>query len=137
METARWFCASNQAGGSRMGTAYSAQVLEHFQHPRNAGELSAATAQVEVSNPACGDVLHLAVLVEAGRVAEARFKTRGCVASIACSSWLTEWMRGKTVAELSVLTPVMVAEGLDGLAPASVHAADLACDALRALLAQM
>jgi nitrogen fixation NifU-like protein len=118
-----------------MGTLYSSAVLDHFQHPRNAGDLPQATAQVEVSNPVCGDVLRLAARFEEGRVAEARFKTQGCVASIACSSWLTEWMRGKSPAELRALTPREVANDLGGLAPASYHAADLVCDALRSLLA--
>ena len=120
-----------------MGTPYNASVLDHFQHPRNAGELPHATAQVEVSNPVCGDVLRLAARIDEGRVVDARFKTQGCVASIACSSWLTEWMRGKTVAGLHALSPQMVAEGLGGLAPATAHAADLACDALRALLPRL
>jgi len=118
-----------------VGALYNSTVLDHFQHPRNAGDLSNATAQVEVNNPACGDVMRLAARVEGGRVLEARFKTRGCVASIAAGSWLTEWMRGKTPSELCALAPAEVAQGLGGLAPASAHAADLVCDALRALLA--
>jgi len=116
-----------------MAILYNPLVLDHFQNPRNAGDLPLATAQVEVSNPVCGDVLRLAVRIEAGQVAEARFKTRGCVASIACSSWLTEWLRGKSPADFPALSPQTVAHGLGGLAPASFHAADLACDALRAL----
>lgn len=117
-----------------MSSLYTAAVLEHFQNPRNAGDLPGATAQVEVTNPVCGDILRLAARVENGCVAEVRFKTRGCVAAIACSSWLTEWMLAKTEAELRTLQPNGVAESLGGLAPASLHAADLACDALRALL---
>lgn len=120
-----------------MGSIYSAAVLDHFQSPRNAGDLDGATAQVEVTNPACGDVLRLAVRVTAGRVAAARFKAQGCVASIACSSWLTEWMRGKTPAELNGLTAQNVSEALGGLPPASAHAADLACDALRAIVRRL
>lgn len=119
-----------------MSSLYSAAVLEHFQNPRNAGDLPGATAQVEVTNPVCGDVLRLAARVGNGRILEARFKTRGCVAAIACSSWLTEWMLGKSEAELRALRPDQVTDNLGGLAPASLHAADLACDALRALLAQ-
>src|SRR5208282_2344990 len=120
-----------------MESLYSTAVLDHFQNPRNAGDLAAATAQVEVTNPACGDVLRLAARMENGRVAEARFKTRGCVASIACSSWLTEWMRGKSAVELGLLTVEQVASRLGGLAPASFHAAELACDALRAILEKL
>ena len=78
---------------------YSAQVMDHFQRPRNAGTLENATAQVELTNPVCGDVLRLAVRVEAGRVAVARFKASGCVPAIACGSWLAEWMEGRAVDE--------------------------------------
>jgi nitrogen fixation protein NifU and related proteins len=117
-----------------MGSLYSPAVLDHFQNPRNSGDLVGATAQVEVTNPVCGDVLRLAVRVEHGRVAEARFKARGCVAAIACSSWLTEWIQGKSEVQLSSLHAGQVAESLGGLAPASFHAAELACDALRAVL---
>jgi nitrogen fixation NifU-like protein len=117
-----------------MNSLYSPLVLEHFQNPRNAGDLPGATAEVSVTNPVCGDVLRLAARMENGRVAEARFKTRGCVASIACSSWLTEWMRAKTAAEMGSLTAEQVASALAGLAPASFHAAELACDSLRAIL---
>ena len=120
-----------------MESLYSSAVLDHFQNPRNAGDLAAATAQVEVTNPVCGDVLRLAARMEDGRVVEARFKTRGCVASIACSSWLTEWMRGKTAAEMRSLTAEQVAMALGGLATASFHAAELACDSLRAILEKL
>ncbi|HMD32705.1 MAG TPA: iron-sulfur cluster assembly scaffold protein [Candidatus Acidoferrales bacterium] len=119
-----------------MGSPYNAAVLDHFQSPRNAGDLPGATAQAEVANPVCGDVLRLAARLVSGQVAEARFKAQGCVASIACASWMTEWMRGKTPEELQALIPQHVADGLGGLAPASFHAAELACDALRALLAR-
>ena len=120
-----------------MESLYSSAVLDHFQNPRNAGDLAAATAQVEVTNPVCGDVLRLAARLENGRVVEARFKTRGCVASIACSSWLTVWMREKTAAELRLLTAEQVANALGGLAPASFHAAELVCDSLRAILEKL
>ena len=117
-----------------MASLYSSAVLDHFKNPRNAGDLPGATSVVEVTNPVCGDVLRLAARLENGRVAEARFKTRGCVAAIACSSWLTEWMRNKSEAELASLAAVRISESLGGLPPASFHAAELACDALRALL---
>src|SRR5258707_10164916 len=75
---------------------FSEMVLEHFQRPRNAGEVPGATAVVEVSNPVCGDVLRLAVIVEDGVVREARFLCRGCTASIASASVLTEKDRKST-----------------------------------------
>src|ERR1700739_2091407 len=73
---------------------FSRELLEHFQNPRNAGELNDATATVEVSNPVCGDVLRLSARMENGRIAEARFLCRGCTTSIACASRLTELLTG-------------------------------------------
>jgi NifU-like protein involved in Fe-S cluster formation len=116
---------------------YSADVLDHFKSPRNAGDLLDATATVEVTNPACGDMCQLAARMENGRIAEARFKTRGCVTSIACSSILTELMQGKTLAELRSITPGQISHMLGGLPPATFHGSQLACDALEALLAKI
>ena len=116
---------------------YSPAVLDHFKNPRNAGELPGATATVEVSNPACGDIMQLAVRVAEGRIAEARFKTRGCVTAIACGSLLTELMRGKTLDEARRITYQQVSEALGGLPPATVHGSQLACDALAAVLARL
>jgi len=113
---------------------FSAVVLDHFQNPRNAGELPEATAQVEVSNPVCGDVLRLAVIAGDGMVSEARFLCRGCTASIASASLLTEKIKGRAVSELREMHAEQIAAELGGLPPASFHAAQLAEDALRALL---
>lgn len=116
---------------------YSAQVLEHFQNPRNTGELPDATGVVELENPACGDVMKLAARVEAGRVVAARFLTRGCVTAIACGSWLAEWMHGRRLAELEGISDLKISEALGGLPPATRHGAQLAADALRALLTKL
>jgi len=116
---------------------FSDIVLDHFQNPRNAGELVDATATVEVSNPVCGDVLRLAVIVVGGVVREARFLCRGCTASIASGSLLTEMMKGKTAKELKELTAEQIAMRLGGLPPASVHAAHLAQDGARTVAAQV
>ena len=116
---------------------YSQAVLDHFQNPRNAGTLDGATTTVSVSNPVCGDVLELSVCVDAGRITDARFRTRGCVTSMACSSFLTELIRGKTPAELRAITPEQVSEALGGLPAATFHAAQLARDAVRAILANI
>jgi nitrogen fixation NifU-like protein len=116
---------------------FSEQVLEHFERPRNAGELAGATAAAEVSNPVCGDVLRLAVIVEAGCVREARFLCRGCTASIACGSVLTEKMKGCPAKELKNLHAAAIAAELGGLPPASFHAAQLAEDALRTILKKL
>lgn len=116
---------------------YNAQVLDHFKNPRHAGDLPGATATVELENPACGDVLRLAAQVENGRVTAARFKAAGCVTAIACGSWLAEWMQGRRLAELGEITDLKISEALGGLAPATRHGAQLAADALRALLVKL
>jgi nitrogen fixation NifU-like protein len=116
---------------------YSEAVLDHFQNPRNAGTLDAATATVSVENPVCGDILELSARMEQGRIAEARFRTRGCVTAMACSSLLTEMLRGKTLAEAGGITPEQMSEALGGLPPATLHAAQLARDAAQALAAKL
>ena len=113
---------------------HSARLLEHFQNPRNAGELAPPAVKVDVSNPACGDMLRLWVRFENDRVAEARFQTRGCTASIAASSALTEWMIGKSRGELRGLTAAVIEEALGGLEPASKHAAVLCADGVKRLI---
>jgi nitrogen fixation NifU-like protein len=116
---------------------YSQAVLDHFQNPRNSGALDGATATISVENPVCGDILELSVRMESGRIAEARFRTRGCVTSMACSSLLTEMLRGKTTAEARSITPEQMSEALGGLPPATFHAAQLARDAVQALAAKL
>lgn len=113
---------------------FSDAVLDHFQHPRNAGALPGADASVEVSNPVCGDILQLAVRVENGRIAEARFLCRGCATSIACASLLTEQLRGRTPAEARALSAESISDALGGLPPATFHGAELAADAAQALV---
>lgn len=113
---------------------FSEMVLEHFQRPRNAGELAGATAVVEASNPVCGDVLRLAVIVENGVVREARFLCRGCTASIASASVLTEKMKGRSINELKEMHAAEIAAELGGLPAASFHAAQLAEDGVKAIL---
>jgi nitrogen fixation protein NifU and related proteins len=109
-------------------------ILDHFRAPHNAGDLPDASATVEVTNPVCGDVLRLAVRIENGRIAAARFKTQGCVAAIACSSQLTDILTGKTPAELRAITPQQISTSLGDLPPATFHAARLCTDAVAALL---
>jgi NifU-like protein involved in Fe-S cluster formation len=116
---------------------YSEAVLDHFQNPRNAGTLDAATATVSVENPVCGDILELSARVDAGRIVEARFRTRGCVTALACSSLLTELLRGKTPVEARAITSEQISEALGGLPQATLHGAQLARDAVQALLAKL
>src|SRR3982750_3764000 len=94
---------------------YPERLLDHFQNPRNVGELPPPAVTVEVSNPACGDILRLSVRFEEGRAREVRYKVRGCTASIAAGSALTEWMAGKSVAELGALTAPAGGAGGGGL----------------------
>jgi nitrogen fixation NifU-like protein len=113
---------------------YSEQLLDHFQNPRNAGEISDADAVVEIENPVCGDVLRLTLKESAGRITEVKFKARGCVAVIACGSALTELATGMTLNEARKLLRGDVSVAVGGLPPASTHAAQLAIDALGAAL---
>jgi nitrogen fixation NifU-like protein len=113
---------------------YSERLLDHFQHPRNVGELPPPAVTVEILQPVCGDILRLSARFENDRVAEVRYKTRGCTASIAAGSALTEWMLGKTRQQLAVLSPGVIDEAVGGLAAESRHAALLTVDAVRALL---
>ena len=113
---------------------FSEIILDHFRAPHNGGDLPDASATVEVTNPVCGDVLRLAVRLEAGRIAAARFKTQGCVAAIACSSALTDVLIGKSASELRAITPQQLSTSLGGLPPATFHAAQLFTDAVAALL---
>ena len=110
------------------------RLLDHFQNPRNVGELEPPAIVVDVTNPACGDMLRLSVRFEDDRVAEARFKTRGCTASIAAGSALTEWMTGKSRLELRTLRAVIIEEAVGGLEPASKHAAVLCVDGVKQVL---
>jgi len=89
---------------------------------------------VDVSNPACGDVLRLSARFADGVVVEAAYQVRGCTASIAAGSALTEWMMGKSRAELQALTAGMVEGLVDGLEPASKHAAVLCLDGVKKLV---
>ena len=113
---------------------FSQKLLDHFQHPRNVGELPGATVQVETSNPVCGDILQLAAIIDRDVIREVRFLCRGCTASIACASLLTESIQGRELNTLTELSPESLASALGGLPPASFHAAQLAHDALKALL---
>src|SRR5208337_4505984 len=116
---------------------YSAQLLDHFQNPRNAGEIADADAVAEIENPACGDVLRLTLKQSAGRIAQVRFKAKGCVAAIACGSALTELVEGKTAEQARKLTGEDVIAAVGGLPQGSSHAAQLALDALAAALGQL
>ena len=116
---------------------YSKGVIDHFENPRNAGELPGATVVVEEENPVCGDVLKLSARMEGGRVVAVRFKAQGCVPAMACGSLLTTVMEGKSLEELQAITSEKIAQEIGSLPQASTHAARLAADALRTLLSKL
>ena len=113
---------------------FTQAILEHFQRPHNTGDLLDANRTAIVSNPVCGDTLRLSVRVADGRIEAARFKTQGCVAAIAASSVLTDLLTGKTLEEARAITAQRISEELQGLPPATFHAAQLCVDAVSALL---
>lgn len=117
-----------------MMASFSEHVLEHFKNPRNSGELSNATHRAEVTNPVCGDVLHLAARIEDGHIREIRFLCKGCTTAIACASWATEFLAGKKVEEARGLDTLMVSAGMGGLPEETRHGAILVSDAVKALL---
>jgi nitrogen fixation NifU-like protein len=115
---------------------YPPRLLEHFQNPRNVGELAPPAVTVEVSNPACGDILRLSARFQADVAVEVRYKVLGCTASIAAGSALTEWIEGKTRAEIAAFQAAIVDQAVGGLAAESKHAAALCADAVKLLLKQ-
>jgi len=119
-----------------LNAMYSAQLLDHFEHPRHAGELQKPSAQALVENPACGDVLALGIRVEGGRIEEIAFRAKGCVPAMACASAVTELVRGRSIDEAASITKEDVRAAVDGVPPASGHALDLAVDAVQAVLSR-
>ena len=113
---------------------YSPQLLDHFQNPRNAGDLPGADATAEIENPVCGDVIRIGLKAQNGQIAEIRFKAKGCVPAMACASAVTELALGKTMGEARNLTAEDIKNAVGGLPPASNHAAELGIDVLRAAL---
>jgi nitrogen fixation NifU-like protein len=115
---------------------HSERLLDHFKSPRNVGELPPPAVRVDVSNPACGDMMRLSARFENDRVVEARYQVRGCTASIAAGSALTEWMIGKSRGELKALTAAVIEDAVGGLEPESKHAAVLCVDGLKQILSR-
>ena len=113
---------------------YSAQVLEHFQHPRNGGEVTNPDVSVQIENPACGDVLKLTLRITDDRIDEIRFLAQGCVPAMACASILTELLQGKSITEARQLRREELVRAIGGLPKASLHASHLAIDALTAAI---
>lgn len=113
---------------------YSEKVMDHFEHPRNVGEIIDADAVGQVGNPRCGDIMKMYLKIEDGVIVDAKFKTFGCGSAIATSSMATELIRGKRVEEALSLTNAAVAEALDGLPAYKMHCSVLAEEAIKAAL---
>lgn len=116
------------------GAMYSPELLDHFQNPRNAGEIEDPDAQARVENPVCGDILEVSMKLDGDKIADIRFLAKGCVPSMACGSAITELAKGKTIAEARGIRREELIQKLAGVPEASTHAAQLAIDALSALL---
>jgi nitrogen fixation NifU-like protein len=115
-----------------MQAPYSATVLEHFENPRNVGDVPGSAAVATVENPDCGDRMRLSLRVaDSGIILEARFRTFGCVAAIAASSMTTEMLRGLDLESAAAITDHQVAEALGGLPESKVHCSVLAEQAIR------
>ena len=113
---------------------YSAELLDHFQNPRNAGEVAAPDRAARLENPVCGDILELTLKLEGRRIADIRFRAKGCVPAMACGSAITELAKGKNVDQARQLSREELVQKVGGLLEASAHASHLAMDTLAALL---
>ena len=111
---------------------YSEKVMDHFENPRNVGEIPDANGVGTVGNAKCGDSMRMYLKVENGIIEDVKFKTFGCGAAIATSSMATEMVKGKTLKEALQLTNKAVAEALDGLPPVKIHCSLLAEEAIHA-----
>ena len=116
--------------------AYSDKVLDHYSNPRNVGSLDKNSLKVGtgmVGAPECGDVMKLQILVEDGKIIDAKFKTYGCGSAIASSSLATQWLKGKNINEANSIRNTQIVEELT-LPPVKIHCSVLAEDAIRAAI---
>lgn len=126
---------------------YSAELLDHFENPRNAGTIENPDSTAQLENPVCGDVLELSLKLEkpgfeepksgSTRIADIRFRAKGCVPTMACGSVITELAKGKSIEEARKLSREALVQKIGGLPQASAHASHLAMDTLAALLRNM
>jgi nitrogen fixation NifU-like protein len=113
--------------------AYSEQVLDHYNNPRNVGKMDPNDPNVGtgmVGAPACGDVMRLQIKIKDDVITDAKFKTYGCGSAIASSSLLTEWVKGKTVEDVQAIKNTDIVEALS-LPPVKIHCSVLAEDAIK------
>ena len=116
---------------------YSAELLDHFRNPRNAGDIETPDVSAQRENPACGDILKLSAKLAGRQIANIRFRAKGCVPAMACGSAITELIKGKTVEEARQVSREELVRKLGGLPQASAHASHLAMDTLAALLQKL
>jgi len=109
---------------------YSEKVMDHFNNPRNVGQIENPDAVGKVGNPVCGDIMKLFLKIEDDIIKDIKFKTFGCGAAVATSSQITEMAKGKTIKEALKITKSQVAEALDGLPKPKMHCSNLAAEAL-------
>lgn len=109
---------------------YSEKVIEHFQNPRNVGEIKDADGTGEIGNPVCGDMMSFYIKVKDNIIEDVKFKTFGCGAAIAVSSMVSEMAKGKTLDEAMQITNASVAKELGGLPANKMHCSNLGADAL-------
>jgi nitrogen fixation NifU-like protein len=109
---------------------YSEKVMDHFNNPRNVGEIADADGIGSEGNPVCGDMMKIFIKVDKDKISDIKFKTFGCGAAIAVSSMITEMAKGKTLDEALAITKESVADALDGLPAQKQHCSNLGADAL-------
>ena len=114
---------------------YSEKVMDHFEHPRNVGEIENASGVGTVGNAKCGDIMRIYLDIDENQIIrDVKFKTFGCGAAVATSSMATEMVKGKTIQEAMEVTNKAVMEALDGLPPVKVHCSLLAEEAILLIL---
>ena len=113
---------------------YTKKVMDHFEHPRNVGEIPDASGVGTVGNAKCGDIMKMDIQVENGVITDVKFKTFGCGAAVATSSMATEMIKGRTVDEALKLSNAAVVEALEGLPPQKIHCSVLAEEAVKAAI---
>ena len=114
---------------------YSEKVMDHFNNPRNVGEIPDASGVSTVGNAKCGDIMQISIKVnDSGVIEDVKFKTFGCGAAVATSSMATEMIKGKSVDQALQLTNAAVVEALEGLPPQKIHCSVLAEEAVKAAI---
>jgi len=113
---------------------YTEKVMDHFENPRNVGDIPEADGVGQVGNPSCGDIMKIFIKVEGDIISDIKFKTFGCGAAIATSSMVTELVKGKSIDQALQISNKTVAEALGGLPPKKMHCSNLAADALHAAI---